>query len=219
MLNDVTVLYYTANTEDEYFSNKIRENILKNKGDLPLVSVSQKPLDFGTNICVGEQENCYHNEFRQIQIGLKTISTPYVLLAESDTLYPPSYFQFDPPERGRAYRYDNVWVHYTKFNGKPKFWFKYMSDCAQVIDKDIWLKLISSFMDKTPEWTDKEHGKVPYLQYKANDKYKWSGDPVVTFKTSLGIKSNTTTESGILPKFALPYWGGAAELRKDMFNQ
>ena len=60
-----TIIYYTANREKESFENKVRENILKVKGDLPVISVSQKPIDFGKNICVGDIGQNYLNAFRQ----------------------------------------------------------------------------------------------------------------------------------------------------------
>ena len=68
-MGQATIIYYTSNTENENFENKIRENILKVKGDLPLISVSQKPIDFGHNICVGELGKSYENAFYQAKIG------------------------------------------------------------------------------------------------------------------------------------------------------
>ena len=62
---DVTILYLTANLEQPYFAENIRQNILKHKGDIPIVSVSQEPLDFGKNICVGVHEPCYFSCIRQ----------------------------------------------------------------------------------------------------------------------------------------------------------
>ncbi|MBI2634979.1 MAG: hypothetical protein HYW79_00290 [Parcubacteria group bacterium] len=215
---ELTVLYYTSNREDEFFENKVVETIIQNKGGLPVVSVSQKHMNFGYNICVGTQDNCYHNEFRQIQLGLLAVKTPYVIIAEADTLYPPDYFAFRPPERGHAYMYDNVWVHYTRFNGKPKFWFKKNSDCAQVIDRSMWLEKINKVLDSTPKWTSKENKESYRIQYRANGACMWNGNPVVTFKTLNGVKSNTATKRGVPPRYSLPYWGSAIELRKQMFT-
>jgi hypothetical protein len=133
-MNDLSVLYYSASRENPLFEAKIRENILKNKGNLPLVSVTQLPLaDFGINICVGQHEPCYSNEFRQIQIGLKRITTKYVIVAESDVLYPPEYFQFQPTY-GDYWRYGNVWVNYAhEQKDEPQFIiFKKWSDGAQI---------------------------------------------------------------------------------------
>lgn len=67
---DATVLYYTSNREGENFEGRVREIILKNKGNLPLISVSQKPIDFGKNIVVGDHGASGFNMFRQPIYGL-----------------------------------------------------------------------------------------------------------------------------------------------------
>ena len=69
----VTILYYTSNREGEEFEGRIRQNILNVKGDLPIISISHKPIDFGENICVGDVGVSGFNMFRQIQIGLKRV--------------------------------------------------------------------------------------------------------------------------------------------------
>ena len=81
-----TILYYTSNRENEEFEEKIRQNILENCGDLPIISISQKPIDFGKNICVGDVGHSYLNEWRQILIGAKKARTKHVILCEADFL-------------------------------------------------------------------------------------------------------------------------------------
>src|SRR3989338_8894979 len=139
----ITALHYTSNRESEHFSSKIRENILKLKGDIPLISVSQKPLsNFGENICVGVHYNCYFNMCRQIQIGLKHISTPFTLLVEGDFLYSPEYFTFTPSEL-HSYYYDNVWVLYDK-SPPNRFHFKGRSTGAGIIPTKQWLEKVTA---------------------------------------------------------------------------
>src|SRR3990167_9323101 len=105
-----TIVYYTSNREDEAFEKKIRDNLLKVCGDIPIISVSHKPIDLGINICVGVQETCNYNLFRQIQTGCKLATTPFIISAEADCLYPPDYFQFIPPEPNKCYKCTNVYV-------------------------------------------------------------------------------------------------------------
>ena len=95
-MGDLTVIYYTSNKEKELFESRIRESILDMIGDIPLISVSQKPIDFGKNICVGDVGVCGHNLFRQFQIGAKAAKTKYVCNVEADALYPKEYFEFTP---------------------------------------------------------------------------------------------------------------------------
>lgn len=214
---DVTVLYYTANVEDERFEQRVRDIIWQNKGDLPLVSVSQKPLDFGLNICVGVHPVCYANEFRQIQIGLKEVKTQYVLTAEADTCYPPSYFRCEPQELGRYYRYDNVWVCYYKNpnDTRPKYHFKRFSDGSQLIDRDLWLNNLNNILAGKDMWGTLET-KLDKVYGKTRREYTWTGDPVITFKTRNNVSSNTKTE-GIIHR-RLPYWGSIMDLRKRLFG-
>jgi hypothetical protein len=220
MNNQVTVLYYTSNTEPEPFASRVRDNILKYKGDLPLISVSQKPLEnFGHNICVGEHDNCYNNEFRQIQIGLREIKTPFVLHVEADFLYPPDYFNFTPTEL-KPYFYDNVWVAYYKGkqNYVGNFHFKWHSIGAMMCPTQDWLERITNAFVDIPEWSTKETKRCStHTVYPDNFKYVWTGNPAISFKTGYGVNSNTSMPKK-LPKRSLPFWGNAAELKRTMFE-
>jgi len=214
---DVTVLYYTANVESEIFEQRVRDIIWQNKGDLPLVSVSQKPIDFGLNICVGVHPVCYANEFRQIQIGLKEVKTQYVLTAEADTLYPPSYFNYRPERLGKFYRYDNVWVGYYKntTDTKPKYHFKGFSDGSQLIDRDLWLYILDGVLEGKDTWSTPDV-KIGKVYGKTRKNYTWTGDPVITFKTRNNVSANTKTQG--YPKRKLPYWGKMLDLRERIFG-
>ena len=217
---DRTILHFTSNVENESFENKIRANILKHRGDISIVSVSQKPIDFGKNICVGVHDNCYLNALRQIQIGLEEIKTPYVLSAEADFLYPPEYFRYEPTEPGRAYRFFGVWVCYYhhKDDPKPYFHFKGYSNGAQIISRDWWLGSMNWILKGRKTWATKDE-KSGKRSIKVEKIVKIIPKvPIVTFKTKDSINKGTTLYRGVLPKRALPCWGRAIDLRKEMFD-
>jgi hypothetical protein len=115
MENDLTVVYYTANyISDEFFENTWGALMLA-IGDLPLITVSQKPMGHlgGRNICVGDIGRSHLNIYRQILIGAKAAGTRYVALAEDDILYPASHFQLRPSS-DEVFNYDvNKWSLYT----------------------------------------------------------------------------------------------------------
>jgi hypothetical protein len=71
-----------------------QKQLLKAIGDLPLLSVSQKPMNFGKNICVGDIGRSHLNIYRQILIGCKEATTKYVAMAEDDILYSEPHFNF-----------------------------------------------------------------------------------------------------------------------------
>ena len=213
----VTVLYYTSNKEKEPFASKIRDNILKYKGDLPLISVSQKPLEnFGHNICIGEKYPCYFNEFRQIQIGLREVKTPFVLHAEADFLYPPEYFKFVPPEP-RCYRYDNVWIAYK---GGKRYYFKGQAKTgAEINHTKTWLDIINKYFEGRPEWL-KEGDRKPQkdVAYPEEKEHVWTGNPAISFKTGEGIRWHTNIMNNRTPQMFIPYWGSRSKLEKRMFG-
>jgi len=110
---DLTVIFYTANSLHEPFAGLVRDNLLKVIGDYPLISVSQKPMDFGKNINLGDIGRSHLNIYRQILIGCKEATTKYVGMAEDDMFYSPGHFKDYRPREGR-FAYDmNKWGIFT----------------------------------------------------------------------------------------------------------
>lgn len=109
-MNNLTVIYYTSNYLEDtnpYFLNNTRKQLRKAAGDLPIIAVSQKPMDlydifYGCgrfentldfkNIVVGDIGRSHLNIYRQILEGAKAATTEYVALAEDDILYSYEHF-------------------------------------------------------------------------------------------------------------------------------
>ena len=110
-MDDLTILYYTANNEPEGFLKRCQEKLLKTVGDTPIVSVSQKPIDFGTErICIGPVGMSLYNLYKQVLIAVRAAKTPYVAIAEDDMIYPHEHFEIRPKHIG----YDlNKWAIFT----------------------------------------------------------------------------------------------------------
>jgi hypothetical protein len=207
-MNNITIIYYTANMETPEFEEKIRANIKKQAGDIPIISVSRKPISLGENICIGEKPVCYSNSFRQILIGLRKAKTKFCIAAESDTLYPPEYFQFTPPIDDQVFRYTNLFVY---FDGYNRFWRKRYVEAAQMCGRDYWIESIEKVIGKKTTWEPVKNN--PPFIFTTKDKYSWKSDnPVLTFKTRRGIGFKT----GFLPGSVstLPYWGS----NNDVYN-
>ena len=101
-----TILYYTDNKLDEPIFSAV-QNQLKKAG-LPIVSVSLKPIQFGTNI-VRNLDPGYVTMLKQIIAGLEKVKTKYVFFCEHDVLYPKSHFDFTPQRHDIFYYNDNIW--------------------------------------------------------------------------------------------------------------
>jgi hypothetical protein len=207
MMAKTTIIYYTHNREYPLFERKIQENILNKCGGLPIVSVSHKPIDFGVNICVGEQQLSYSNVLRQTLIGLKEAKTEFCLAAEDDCLYPPEYFQFTPATKDNVYRYTNIFVH---FDRRDRFWRKRFVEAAQICGRELWIKSIEKILEGHDSW-EPIRVNPPYV-FTSKDEYSWTGkNPVIYFKTRNSFKFKT----GIMPGGSvteIPYWGNAKEI-------
>jgi len=201
-MNNLTIVYYTANRELPSFEQKIIDNLKHQAGDIPIISVSRKPIDLGKNICVGETPVCYPNSFRQLLIGLKEAKTEFCIAAESDCLYPPEYFQFIPPVNDKVYRYTNLWVHFADRN---KFWKKRWVEAAQMCGRLHWIKCIEKVLNGTTDWNPITVN--PPFVFDDKDENSWTGNnPVLYFKTRQGIGFKTGYINDITTK-ELPYWG------------
>jgi hypothetical protein len=109
-VSDTTILYLTDSVLDPWLAERCRELLLKASCGLPIVSVSQKPLDFGENVCVGELGRSGLSMDKQTLTGLSRITTRFVAIAEHDCIYSPEHFKWTPPDEENFFYNDNVWL-------------------------------------------------------------------------------------------------------------
>lgn len=107
-MNDLTLLYYTCNVIEEPFGENVRKHLLSITKDMPLISISHKPLSFGENIVVEGFEVLAYNIYRQILIGAKAAKTKYLACCEDDCLYHLDHFKLRPIENAFLYN-SNRW--------------------------------------------------------------------------------------------------------------
>jgi hypothetical protein len=112
---DKEIIYYTdGRLEGTYLCKLVRSLILKS--NLPITSVSLKPIDFGRNIYFRESRR-HSTLYKQILIGLKASKARFVFFCEHDVLYHKSHFEFKP-EREDIYYYNNNWLKFRMSDGK-----------------------------------------------------------------------------------------------------
>jgi hypothetical protein len=209
MDSDKTIIYYSANTEDPVFEQRIIDDLKKKAGDIPIISVTRKPIDLGTNICVGEVPVSYTSEWKQLLIGLKAAKTKFVIAAEADCLYPPEYFAFTPTEEKMMYNYNNIYIVWKFKDG----FYKKRGYCegAQICDREYWISQLEPLLPE--EWKPYERIAENILVSKIFPTRKeFTGNPVISFKTRDGVSYRTTFVNNKLNE--LPYWGSIAEVKK-----
>lgn len=213
-MNDATIIYYTSNREDANFERKVQETLLKNCGGLPIISVSQKPIDLGKNICVGDVGVSGFNMFRQVEIACEAAKRKFVISAEADCLYPPDYFQFIPPREDTCYRDNNLYV----MPDKRDFFFykKEGATHAQIVGREFYLKILKKLFKEAPKWNPDEKN-FPKERWHREDVFDeilyWKGQfPVFQIKTHKGMRYYTHSDRTPIP--SLPYWGEGKKIRK-----
>lgn len=211
-----TIIYYTSNREDPIFEQKIIADMLSKAGNIPIISVSQKPMKLGKNLCIGDVGFSYLNCRKQMLMAMKLAKTEYVITAESDFLYPPEYFDFQPSGEN-LYRYENVWIMGLTDKKQQNFYRKRStSDGAQIVKRNFLIDLLERFLEPYPGWyiknnneTDPRHSpyhRVPHTLIHGQN-------PAVSIKTGNGISLRTAIKEG--PESIrknLPYWGDVNKL-------
>ena len=100
------IIYYTDNKLNIKIAKTVRKQLLKM--ELPIVSSSLKPIDFGKNVHLPLQRG-YLTMAKQILAALEASDSEIVYFCEHDVMYHPSHFEFTPQRRDRYYYNTNVW--------------------------------------------------------------------------------------------------------------
>lgn len=210
---DATIIYYTSNREKPDFEGRVQENLLKVCGGLPIISVSHKPIDLGKNICVGDVGVSGFNMFRQVQIACEAATTPYVISAEADCLYPPDYFQFIPEKLDVPYRDSNL---YVMPDARDFFFYKNEGAThAQIVGREFYISRLKDLFGSGPEWSTEEKN-FPRERGRGLDvfekiEYYRTENPVFQIKTHMGMRYYTHSDRTPVPE--IPYWGSGKKCR------
>lgn len=143
-MNNRTIIYYTDDSLPDNFASRIRELLLKSAGSISIISVSQKPLDFGHNICVGDIGRSHLSMYRQLLAGGEYIDSDYVVLAEHDCLYTPEHINWTPPQKDIFYYNINHWfAQWNSRRYKGEYSYYRRKPLSQLIcAKDIFIKAV-----------------------------------------------------------------------------
>jgi len=132
---------YTDNSLDERIAQLCRDHLVVASQGKPIISVSQKPLKLGTNLCMGDIGRSHLSMYSQILAGVEKANTKYVALVEHDVLYSPEHFEWIPPKDDVFFYNLNVWfVKWTT----GEYHYQRRRVLSQLIcGRDICLKAIN----------------------------------------------------------------------------
>lgn len=223
--NELTIIYYTANTVPIRFAEKVRRQISTVGQRVPIISVSHKPLNFGRNICVGNIGRSHLNIYRQALLGAKAAETRYIALAEDDILYSPDHFNCHKPTPG-CFAYNmNVWSLYT-WTKPPIFSYKDRINLSGLIcERNLFIEAMEERFTKWPD-----DSVTPIRNWAEPGKYEknlsvtarsieefYSEVPNIAFShpTALSFDNlGVRKKLGNLRVTTVPYWGTAEQVLK-----
>lgn len=226
MKSDISLLYYTANKVENYLGNNVRKHLLKvNDNQYPIISVSQKPLDLGKNICVGNIGQSYYNCYKQILTGAKEVKTKYVAMCEDDTLYSKEHFSHRPTSENVFAYNKNKW-----FVEETEFWLHgWMGMCACIVATKYLIDTLSPRYIKYPDGgmvlNQKDFQEPGVRDYKfgipnANVEQFETKIPILTFNFfhTLGGKKGSWYQKPTSKQNLAP-WGNCWDLKKEFWGR
>jgi hypothetical protein len=220
-MTDLTLIYYTANLVEERFAENVRKRLLQ--FNLPIISVSHKPLSFGRNICVGDIGVSIYNIYKQVLIGCKEAKTEYVACCEDDALYTLDHFLRRPRN---AFLYNiNRWnVNHDAFFHRRRV---NMSMC--IAPTKMMVDTLCARFDKFPAPLVREKGELIGFGEPGRSEEKlglpkvkmdtfYSDTPTLVFNHRPSVGGVRKILKNDIVKKELPFWGKAEDLWERMWN-
>ena len=212
---DLTVIFLTVNKVPEKWAEYQKGVLLEAIGDTKVITISKKPLDWGTNL-IQEAEPSVQNIYEQILRGAKIATTPFIAIAEDDTLYHRDHFLYRPPPD--TFGYDGIrWGLFTW--GPPTYYWKdRISNAAMIAPRELTIESLEERFRKYPVNHLGELGKekgTSIHNRKTEIFYPVYGMVFFSHVNSLdGTEQRMTKRMGMVRAFDIPHWGRAEELVK-----
>jgi len=229
-----TIVYLTDNTLDERIATLCRWKLAEAAGDIPIISVSQKPIELGRNLCIGEIGRCWLSLYKQLLLGCGEADTEWVVIAEHDCLYTAEHLNYTPSDGSVFWYNDNRWLvqwggNHPELNGMYSWWPGSLALSQLVCDRQLLtecmverVRILEGGGD-AKAFGKAEPGVVPKVRlYARSGRAMWLRSYLEdhlakyghkTFKTklpNLDIRhgSNFTgPKRGNSRRYELPYWG------------
>ncbi|RQV98623.1 hypothetical protein EH220_02950 [bacterium] len=221
-MTDLTIIYVTANTVPESWQEFQLHHLLEAAGDMPIISISRKPMDLGSNI-VESRPRSYYNIYMSLLDGALAATTPYVAMAEDDTLYTHTHFvEFRPPENFVAYDRSR-WSLFV-WEKEPFFCLRQrISNCSLIAPRELVIEALEERKAKYPQGIPDTHcGEIGRrdLEDRLHMKRRnccewWSFGPIVQLNHPTGSDETQRAQwkkHGQIRAYDIPYWGKASEI-------
>ncbi len=222
-MQDLTIIFLTLNKVPKTWAKYHREKLLEAAGDYPIISLSKKPMDLGTNVIQTEPEGI-SNVWWQVLKGAKLATTKYIAIADDDTLYPKDHYQwYRPPLDTFAYNM-HKWSLFTF--GEPTYSTNgRVGNCTMIAPRELTVEALEERYTKYPNGTPPKYSGEMGREFiekglgitRRKLAYVYSANPIVCFRHKFAMEHsqrNGRKRMGIIQAYDIPYWGKSAELVK-----
>ena len=203
-MDDKTIVYITSNGDYPVLEYEVRETIRAHSA-LPIVSVSQQPLDFGDNICVGDIGRSRHNIWKQLRLGAERAQSRFIVVCEADFLYPPEFFAFTP-DKDDTYYYPRQ--GYILWRRNRSFFRKRLDQLSGIVNRKHFLSLLDLIEAEDVNIEGREFNFVMFMR-RITLQEQYDAGPVVTMKTDRQMHSKSPYLRSRTRE--LPIWGTTTE--------
>jgi hypothetical protein len=225
-MDDLAIIYLTANRMPPRWVAFHKAHLLRATKGYPIVSISKTPIDIGSNFIDDTSTFSNWNVYVQLLRGAKITDTPFVAVAEDDSLYSPEHFRdFRPPSDAVAYNR----ARWSIFSWDPIFCMRQRrGNFAMIAPREYLIDALEERMAKhttpPPESISGEIGRKQVEESlgvtvrNAVDFY--SKIPIVNLchESGLGFTPQRKKAHGQMQAYDVPYWGKAVDIAKEYLD-
>jgi hypothetical protein len=225
--NDLTVIFLTLNELPDGWNKFQQQTLLDSVGDTPIISVSRLPTIIGdncTNIIQTEPRSS-SNVYWQVLKAAKIATTPFIAIAETDSLYPPEHFYFRPELDTCAYNMH----HWSLFSwGVPTYgWRNRKGNYTMICPRELVIKSLEERFNKYPQGTpEKQTGEIGRERIERHlgltpvktVEFYSKDAAIININHVYGLDDRQRRKHktlGTILAVEIPRWGHAAELIKN----
>jgi len=225
-MDDLTILYISASRMPETWIEYQLNVLLDAVKNTQIISCTRKPLNFGLNLLDTYPRSMW-NIYVQMLRAAKLARTPYVAMAEDDTLYPKEHFT--------EFRPGKDVVSYNRSRWSLFSWVKdpdlqiycmrqRISNCSMIAPTEYLIEALEERHKKYPNGNtyvgEVGRRKVDArLGVKLRNRVEWySTVPVIQLNHRTGSDAGggpgRTKRHGQIKAYDIPYWGKAKDIIK-----
>lgn len=220
-MDDLTIIYISASRMPEKWTDYQITQLLSVSSDIPIISVTRKPLDLGYNM-IDTEKRCLWNIYRQMLRASLMADTPFVAMAEDDTLYSREHFTDFRPEMDQVSYNRSRWSLFS-WDRYPIYCMRQrISNCSLIAPTKLLIEALEERMAKYPEGNDyvgevgrwKVDRRLGVTRRKCVEWY--SHVPIIQLNhrtgTDAGGGPGRRKRHGQIKAIDIPVWGKAREV-------